>query len=68
VPFAGRISMDLVSLDVTGIAKSALVHGAEVEFLGDSITLADAAAAAGTISHEVLTSISPRARRVYVED
>ena len=68
VPFAGRISMDLLSLDATDVAASSLVRGAEVEFLGDEITLADAAAAAGTISHEVLTSISPRARRVYVED
>jgi alanine racemase len=36
-----------------------------VEFIGDTISLEEAARAAGTISHEVLTSISARARRVY---
>jgi alanine racemase len=67
VPFAGRVSMDLLSLDVTDAAECC-ARGCEVEFLGETIALADAAAAAGTIGHEVLTSISPRARRVYVDD
>jgi alanine racemase len=66
VPFAGRISMDLVALDVTDVPAAACVRGADVEFLGDAIPLDQVAAAAGTISHEVLTSITPRARRVYV--
>jgi alanine racemase len=66
VPFAGRISMDLLALDVTDVPRHALRRGAEVEFLGDTISLDDAARAAGTITHEVLTAISPRARRVYL--
>ena len=68
VPFAGRISMDLLALDVTDVPEQALQRGATVEFLGDTISLDDAARAAGTITHEVLTSISPRTRRVYVGD
>jgi alanine racemase len=68
VPFAGRISMDLLALDVTDVPKNALHRGAPVEFLGDTISLDNAARAAGTITHEVLTAISPRTRRVYVGD
>jgi alanine racemase len=64
VPFAGRISMDLLALDVTGVP--AAQRGATVEFFGDTISLEEAARAAGTITHEVLTAISARTRRVYV--
>jgi alanine racemase len=66
VPFAGRISMDLLALDVTDVPDHARQRGAVVEFLGDTISLDDAARAAGTITHEVLTAISPRTRRVYL--
>ncbi len=68
VPYAGRISMDLLALDVTDVPNHALHRGAAVEFLGDTISLEDAARAAGTNTHEVLTAISPRARRVYSGD
>jgi alanine racemase len=67
VPFAGRISMDLVALDVTDIPQSAIERGSAIEFLGDTICLEEFAAAAGTINHEVLTSLSKRAARLYVE-
>lgn len=68
VPYAGRISMDLLALDVTDVPIHAIHRGAMVEFLGDRISLEDAAHAAGTNTHEVLTAISPRARRVYSGD
>ena len=67
VPFAGRISMDLIVLDATDVPAAALARGAEVEFLGDTVTLEEVADAAGTITHEVLASLGPRAHRVYVE-
>ncbi len=67
VGFAGRISMDLAALDVTEVPADMLAPGAEAEFLGESIALDEVAQAAGTITHEVLTSISPRAKRIYVE-
>jgi alanine racemase len=68
VPFAGRMSMDLLALDASDVPDAALVRGAEVEFMGDIVTLEEVADAAGTITHEVLTSISPRARRIYVDE
>jgi alanine racemase len=66
VPIVGRVSMDLVTLDVTELGDACRV-GAEVEFLGATATLADMADAAGTISYEILTSLAQRLPRHYVE-
>ena len=68
VPFAGRMSMDLLALDASDVPDAALTRGAEVEFMGDTVSLEEVAEAAGTITHEVLTSISPRARRIYADE
>lgn len=68
VPFAGRMSMDLLALDATEVPETVLVRGAEVEFLGDTISLEDVAEWSGSITHEVLTAISPRAHRIYLDD
>jgi len=62
VPIVGRVSMDLIVLDVTGLAVEI---GDAVELLGDHCLVDDVAAAAGTISYEVLTSLGPRYERVY---
>ncbi len=64
VPVVGRVSMDLVTLDVTDVPGT-LTAGTEVEFIGDTITLEDVADAADTISYELLTSLSHRATRRY---
>jgi alanine racemase len=67
VPYAGRISMDLTILDVSNVPEHALKRGTEVEFMGDTVTLEELADAAGTITHEILASIGPRAQRHYVD-
>ena len=59
--------MDLVTLDVSGIAPAAARPGAVVELLGEHQGVDDLAAAAGTIGHEILTSLGHRYRRRYVE-
>jgi alanine racemase len=66
VPYAGRISMDLTVLDVTEIAADRCARGTEVELLGRTISLEGFALAAGTNSHEVLTSLSKRVSHAYV--
>jgi len=66
VPVVGRVSMDLVTLDVTGVPESALAGGAEIEFLGDTISLEDFAARAQTASYEVLISLGARIPRRYL--
>jgi alanine racemase len=67
VPVAGRVSMDLITLDVTDAPEAALVTCAEVEFLGDTIWLEEFAAAANTASYEILTLLGARVPRRYIE-
>ena len=64
-PITGRISMDLVTLDVTDIPSAELSTGVDAEFFGDTIAIDDVAQAAGTIAYEVLTSITARVPRHY---
>jgi alanine racemase len=59
----GRISMDLMVVDVTGCEAAG--PGAMVELLGPHVTVDEAAEAAGTAAYEVLTRLGPRAERVY---
>ncbi len=63
-PMVGRVSMDLVTLDVTDV-PGPLAPGMEVEIFGDMIALEDIAQAADTASYEILTSLSHRAARRY---
>jgi alanine racemase len=63
-PIVGRVSMDLVTFDVTDVPGE-LQAGMEAEFIGDTISLEEIATASDTISYEILTSLSRRARRQY---
>ena len=63
-PVAGRVSMDLITLNVTGISSAEI--GSEVEFIGDTISLEEIAAAAGTANYEILTGLGKRVPRTYV--
>jgi alanine racemase len=62
-PFAGRVSMDMITLDVTGMTVE---PGDEAEILGDTITLMEAADTAGTNAYEILTRLR-RMPRHYIE-
>lgn len=63
-PMVGRVSMDLLSVDVTGIPSSALAAGAEI--IGPNQSIDDLAKDAGTIGYEILTSLGPRYIRQYL--
>jgi len=63
LPFIGRVSMDLVTLDASACPE--LVPGNRVELLGPSRPVDDVAAEAGTIGYEVLTSLGRRFARMY---
>lgn len=60
-PVLGRVSMDLITLDVTAAGDAAEV-GARVEMLGPNVPLRDVAGAAGTATYEVLTNLGGVAR------
>jgi alanine racemase len=65
-PVLGRVSMDLITVDVTGVPERVSRRGAWVELIGPNVTAQEVAARAGTIDYEVLTSLGRRAARRYV--
>jgi alanine racemase len=64
-PLAGRISMDLISVDVTGLPDSAVRRGDLVTLIGDDLTIDEVGERAGTIGYEILTSLGRRYARTY---
>jgi len=63
-PVVGRVSMDMITVDLTD--HPAPAPGAMVEILGHHQRVDDLAAAAGTIGYEILTSLGDRYRRRWV--
>lgn len=68
VPVIGRISMDLVTIDVTDVPEALSQPGAGVEVLGPHMTPDDLAEHARTNAYEVMTALSRRYSRHYVEN
>jgi alanine racemase len=64
-PIAGRVSMDLIAVDITDLPANAARRGHMVTLLGESITVDELAHHFGTIGYEVLTSLGARYARVY---
>ena len=64
-PIAGRISMDLIAIDITDLPEKAARRGHMVTLLGDGITVDELGHHFGTIGYEVLTSLGHRYARVY---
>ena len=67
VPVVGRVSMDLTCLDVTSIAPTDLREGDYVEMFGRDVTIETLADICGTINYEILTGLSARLKRVYLD-
>lgn len=61
----GRVCMDMIMVDVT---KKFIKTADAVELIGEKITLSQFAEKMQTISYEVLTSISKRVHRTYLEE
>ena len=61
-PILGRISMDALAVDVTGLE---VVEGDRVELFGPNRPIDDAARDTGTIAYELLTSVGGRVDRTY---
>jgi|SRR6185437_11960676 len=64
-PVAGRISMDLMAVDITDLPPNAARRGHMVTLIGEGITVDELAHHFGTIGYEVLTSLGRRYARVY---
>lgn len=65
LPFAGRVSMDLIILDISALPDGRLNSGDLVELIGDRQSIDDVAAISGTIGYEILTSLGSRFWRIY---
>lgn len=64
-PTVGSICMDICMIDVTGVDCRV---GDRVEIFGDTVAPQILADKTGTIPYEILTSISPRVKRIYYKE
>jgi alanine racemase len=62
---AGRVSMDLLAVDITDLPDGSVKRGDMATLIGEEIGVDDLAANANTIGYEVLTSLGRRYHRVY---
>jgi len=65
-PLAGRVSMDLLAVDVSGLPDGAVQRGDAVTLIGGDLDIDEVGRRAGTIGYEVLTSLGRRYARTYV--
>jgi alanine racemase len=63
VPLVGRVSMDMLSVDVTDLPQAQL--GAAVELWGAQLPVDEIAQACGTIGYELLSKVTARVPRRY---
>ncbi len=66
VPVVGRVSMDLITLDVTDVPGDIARPGALVDLIGPENPADAVAREAGTIGYEILTSLGRRYHRRYI--
>ena len=64
-PTVGNVCMDAVMVDVT---EAQCQVGDRVEIFGEHIPIERLSEARDTIPYEILTSISPRVKRVYYRE
>jgi len=67
VPVAGRVSMDMISVDLTDIYgdRDGVFIGDPVELWGENLSVNEVAASAGTIGYELLAGLTRRVPLVY---
>ncbi|MDR0364553.1 MAG: bifunctional UDP-N-acetylmuramoyl-tripeptide:D-alanyl-D-alanine ligase/alanine racemase [Bacteroidales bacterium] len=61
----GNICMDMCMIDISNVHAN---EGDQVEIFGINQSLHAFSAQAGTIPYEILTGISPRVKRIYVQE
>jgi alanine racemase len=66
VRVVGRVSMDLITIDVSELPADAAHPGDWVELIGPHLPVDEVAERAGTIGYEILTSLGRRYARQYI--
>jgi alanine racemase len=64
-PIVGKVCMDTCMIDVTDIDVK---EGEEVVIFNDKLTINEIASKINTIPYEILTSVSPRVKRIYYRE
>ena len=64
VPLVGRVSMDMITVDITDAPFVQI--GDRAELFGKHVSIDEVAEASGTISYQLMTSITERVRREYI--
>lgn len=73
VPVVGRVSMDMITLDLSDLPEEAMVED-EVVLIGtqkwngrvESLSAEEIAERVGTISYEITCALTPRVPRIYI--
>lgn len=66
VPLVGRVSMDMLTVDLTDLPQAEV--GDAVQLWGEQLPVDEVASAAGTIGYELLTKVTARVPRRYVQE
>jgi len=64
-PVVGRVSMDLITVDVSHLPESLTLPGTFAEIIGPHRSVDQVADEAGTIGYEILTGLGSRYQRCY---
>jgi alanine racemase len=67
-PIVGRVSMDLITVDVTDLPEGAAMPGEFARLIAENLTIEDVGTSAGTIGYEILTRLGRRFTRLYLDD
>jgi alanine racemase len=68
VPLVGRVSMDLITFDVSKVPEGEVRPGMFIELIGPHMPVDAIARDAGTIAYEILTALGARYHRVYTRN
>ncbi|MBD2750435.1 alanine racemase [Microvirga sp. BT688] len=64
-PFAGNVSMDLITVDVTDVPEGRVKRGDTITLIGGDLSIDEVGRRAGTIGYEILTNLGARYARAY---
>ena len=65
-PVIGNVSMDMTMIDISSAGN--VRAGDVVEIFGTHIPVQQVATSCDTIAYEILTSVSQRVKRIYVQE
>ena len=65
-PVVGKVSMDLISVDISDLPASAIAVGEMANLIGPLVSIDELASAANTIGYEILTNLGRQAETEYV--